>query len=398
MHKKSGSEKIERDAAQKVAIEARQREQHQYWSTVNSGEPRHLPRRDRPLRLLSLDGGGVRGLISLLILDRMMKRLPNPNAKPCDYFDLIGGTSTGGLIAIMLGRLRMSVQECIQVYENLARRIFQIELVKAGFRILKGHIFSGNKLKEAIQEVVEENKGATSTKMKDARGDQDRVESICRTFVVGTMGLGTSHDVKLFRTYDNPFQQQTADNCEIWEASRATSCAPMFFPDIQVEGIHYSDGGLGHNNPADLVLNEARSLWGPNQKIGYLLSIGTGYNEKLLQTFNSVGDWIKIPRILSERTLCCERTHRRLEADRTLKGIYHRFSPKMKIKVQLHEWDKMEELKGIVEQYLAECSDDMGKFVDVLRDPRGRRRGSAAAGRAIRFYHRILPKAIFSRD
>ncbi|KIO27730.1 hypothetical protein M407DRAFT_72780, partial [Tulasnella calospora MUT 4182] len=75
--------------------------------------------------LIHLDGGGVRGLISLLILDRMMKRLPNPNAKPCDYFDLIGGTSTGGLIAIMLGRLRMSVQECIQVYENLARRIFQ---------------------------------------------------------------------------------------------------------------------------------------------------------------------------------------------------------------------------------------------------------------------------------
>ncbi|KAG8896301.1 hypothetical protein FRC01_011900, partial [Tulasnella sp. 417] len=258
MHKKGSSQKIERDAAQTAAIEARQLEQQQYWSTINSGKPNHLPRRDRPLRLLALDGGGVRGLISLLILDRIMKRLPDPNAKPCDYFDVIGGTSTGGLIAIMLGRLRMSVQECIEAYENLARRIFQIEVVKTGSRLLKGHIFSGNKLKEAIQEVVESRKGKTSTKMKDLREDRDKVEPICRTFVVGTMGIGTTHDAKVFRTYDNPFQQQSADNCEIWEAARATSCAPMFFPDIQVEGIHYSDGGLGHNNPADLVLNEAR--------------------------------------------------------------------------------------------------------------------------------------------
>lgn len=77
----------------------------------------------------------------------------------------------------------MSVQECIQVYENLARRIFQMELVKTGSRILKGHIFSGTKLKEAIQEVVEQKKGETSTRMKDARADRprDRLEPICRT-------------------------------------------------------------------------------------------------------------------------------------------------------------------------------------------------------------------------
>lgn len=65
-----------------------------------------------PPRLLSLDGGGVRGLSSLLILREIMeelgrrKELQRP-PMPCEYFDLIGGTSTGGLIAIMLGRLRM---------------------------------------------------------------------------------------------------------------------------------------------------------------------------------------------------------------------------------------------------------------------------------------------------
>lgn len=51
----------------------------------------------RNLNLLSLDGGGVRGLSSLYILQRVMKSInPNNPPKPCDYFDIIGGTSTGG--------------------------------------------------------------------------------------------------------------------------------------------------------------------------------------------------------------------------------------------------------------------------------------------------------------
>jgi patatin-like phospholipase/acyl hydrolase len=71
----------------------------------------------RPLRILSLDGGGVRGLATLYVLREIMAQVsrelegdaPSDQEKvlrPCDYFDLICGTSTGGLIAIMLGRLR----------------------------------------------------------------------------------------------------------------------------------------------------------------------------------------------------------------------------------------------------------------------------------------------------
>ncbi len=52
---------------------------------------------DRVLRLLALDGGGIRGLSSLLILQRLMEAIdPNSPPKPCDVFDMIGGTSTGG--------------------------------------------------------------------------------------------------------------------------------------------------------------------------------------------------------------------------------------------------------------------------------------------------------------
>ena len=67
---------------------------------------------DRPRRILALDGGGVRGLSSLLILGEIMEEIAQASGldetpRPSEYFDVIGGTSTGGLIAIMLGLLGM---------------------------------------------------------------------------------------------------------------------------------------------------------------------------------------------------------------------------------------------------------------------------------------------------
>jgi patatin-like phospholipase/acyl hydrolase len=72
----------------------------------------------QPLRILALDGGGVRGLSELVVLKSIMDSIrfqleengvlgPDERLRPCDFFDLICGTSTGGLIALMLGRLQM---------------------------------------------------------------------------------------------------------------------------------------------------------------------------------------------------------------------------------------------------------------------------------------------------
>ena len=53
----------------------------------------------KDVRLLALDGGGVRGLSSLMILDQLMQTIdPESPPKPCEYFDMIGGTSTGGFV------------------------------------------------------------------------------------------------------------------------------------------------------------------------------------------------------------------------------------------------------------------------------------------------------------
>lgn len=61
----------------------------------------------------------------LLILKRLMEGIDPINPpKPCDYFDMIGGTSTGGLIAIMLGRMKMSIEQCEKAYEKLSPLVF----------------------------------------------------------------------------------------------------------------------------------------------------------------------------------------------------------------------------------------------------------------------------------
>jgi len=98
----------------------------------------------RPLRLLSLDGGGIRGLSTLLILRSIMHQLDameGPEVerplKPAAYFDLIGGTSTGGLIAIMLGRLGMDVEQCIEAYLELSPIIFPTESLFGGSTLIK---------------------------------------------------------------------------------------------------------------------------------------------------------------------------------------------------------------------------------------------------------------------
>jgi len=125
------------------------------------------------VRLLALDGGGVRGLSSLMILRQLMAAvdLDSP-PKPCDYFDMIGGTSTGGLIAVMLGRLRMTVDECIVAYTSLSDRVFE----KKSHRVnIKGKLQGWDvaELERAIKQILRDRGLNENALLKD-------VEAPCR--------------------------------------------------------------------------------------------------------------------------------------------------------------------------------------------------------------------------
>ena len=77
----------------------------------------------------------------------------DPRPKPCDYFDLIGGTGTGGLIAIMLGRLRMDIPSCVDTYVEMTRRVFETDKTIAGIPY-RSTMFKASKLEDAIRQCV----------------------------------------------------------------------------------------------------------------------------------------------------------------------------------------------------------------------------------------------------
>ncbi|KAK7513046.1 acyl transferase/acyl hydrolase/lysophospholipase [Phyllosticta citriasiana] len=146
-----------------------------------------------PLRLLSLDGGGVRGLSSLMVLDDLMENIAleekrlglrptndNEPLKPCDYFDLIGGTSTGGIIAILLGRLQLDVKTCLTIYTELAEQIFKNDrsFNFAGMKVPVGKTrFSGAVLENAIKKALatlgyDENEPMWDDSLFEEQGEQ----------------------------------------------------------------------------------------------------------------------------------------------------------------------------------------------------------------------------------
>lgn len=114
---------------------------------------------------LSADGGGVRGLSSLLILDELMRQINDSirtlshssdlhsNLLPHHIFDLVAGTSTGGLISLMLGKLGMNVNDCIEEYRNFSKAIFKRKQLLAigGFARSK---YSGSRLEGCVRDLV----------------------------------------------------------------------------------------------------------------------------------------------------------------------------------------------------------------------------------------------------
>lgn len=115
--------------------------------------------------LIETDGGGVRGYSMLIIVQELMHRTfveaqgraPRRHEipKPCDHFDLIVGTGTGGLIAIMLGRLRLDLETCKELYVRMTRMVFQTDKTIAGIPY-RSTLFKASKLEDAIRQAVRE--------------------------------------------------------------------------------------------------------------------------------------------------------------------------------------------------------------------------------------------------
>ncbi|KAK3934341.1 acyl transferase/acyl hydrolase/lysophospholipase [Diplogelasinospora grovesii] len=198
------------------------------------------------LHLLALDGGGVRGLSSLMILRRLMATVdPDAPPKPYDYFDMIGGTSTGGLIAIMLGRLRMTVNECIDAYTTLSDRVFE----KKSHRVdIKGKLqgrFDSAELKHAVRNILISRGLREDALLKDPNSPY-KVDTICLT------------------NYCSPRSDNSnlLNATTIWQACRVTSATITFFDPITIGPFNeqFVDRALSMNNPGGQLRGSLKCL------------------------------------------------------------------------------------------------------------------------------------------
>ncbi|OCL05393.1 FabD/lysophospholipase-like protein [Glonium stellatum] len=320
---------------------------------------------DKELRLLALDGGGVRGLSALMILERLMEAVnPDSPPKPCDYFDMIGGTSTGGLIAIMLGRLRMSIDECIVAYLSLSDRVFQ----KKRHRVtIKGNIqerFSSEELTRAVKEVIKEQGLQENVLLKDAP------EAACKVFVCATSKQ--SSETVCLTSYKSPRgNSDLLNSVKIWEACRATSAASSFFDPIPIGRYkeEFVDGATGANNPVWEIWNQAQMVWGPEpleNKIKCLISIGTGVPS--LKPFQD--DLFHIGETLVAIATETEQTAERFRRDKSHldnTGRYYRFNVARGLEdIGFEESKKSKEIAAATRRYIG--SQDVLKQMQACAD------------------------------
>ena len=168
------------------------------------------------------------------------------------------------------------MEECITEYMKLSKEAFDRD--HAIFKVLptgeKGCRFKASNLERIIKELIKEKLKNEKATMAEIAADNEKP---CRTFVVATSAAVAQGTPILFRSYST--KENNANKCAIWQAARATSAAPSFFDPIHIEipapGGWYVDGGLRHNNPSQLALDEARRIW-PGVKRFCLVSIGTG--------------------------------------------------------------------------------------------------------------------------
>ena len=202
---------------------------------------------NRKFKILSIDGGGIRGIIPAMFLEEIESSLSVPI---WEYFDLICGTSTGGIIALAIG-FEKPMAEIRRLYEIEGYKIFPISYRKNIFKNASS-MFSmliGNGQKYPTNVLEEELKKEFISNNEFLKMYQSKV-GLCIPAVNVSSG-----QVVVFKTPHkviNPKEETFSNdaNKAVWEVARATSAAPSYFKTAAIENSFFVDGGLYANNPS----------------------------------------------------------------------------------------------------------------------------------------------------
>jgi len=209
-------------------------------------------RKKNEFRILSLDGGGMKGVFPAKYLSDIEEQISKPLHH---YFDLITGTSTGGIIALGLAN-NISAKEILDLYLKRGKEIFGTKRTILPFS-KKSH-YDNLGLKTVLQETFQDKL------LRDAHS------LVCIPSI--------EHQKANPKVYKTPHHSNFIwdGNIEMWKIALATSAAPVFLPAAAInDGECKIDGGLWANNPVLIGISEAIHLGYTLDQIK-VLSIGTG--------------------------------------------------------------------------------------------------------------------------
>lgn len=247
----------------------------------------HLAPDTGPKRILALDGGGVKGVLTLGMLfeleAELRKRARDPKLVLSDYYDLIGGTSTGSIIASGLA-LGLSVEELIDMYMRLGPQVFGRT---SGDGVFLGAKFDSGKLRQALAPVL-------GTKTLGSDQVRTGLAIFAKRIDTGAVWALTNHPNSKY--YDPPSDAQAIPNkrYRLIDLVLASTAAPTFFDEVVIDIARdekdeviqrgfFVDGAVGaNNNPSIglflLALDPSYAFhWKTGAANLMMTSCGTGY-------------------------------------------------------------------------------------------------------------------------
>ncbi|UOG19805.1 CBASS cGAMP-activated phospholipase [Acinetobacter sp. PK01] len=239
--------------------------------TTQQPEPTgiHLPEKTGKVKVLALNGGGARGLYTISVLAQLEQIIEDeyqiPNVRIGDYFDLITGTSIGGILALGLASGK-SARELKEKFKDSAPSIFPTwrfffqTFIKVFFPV-----YDSEPLRNTVKNMI---------------GDNTTFKDLTRRVMIPSVNLSEGCP-RFFKTPHGEFFHKDA-NVKLIDAAMATSAAPTYFKPhfIESEGHFFADGGLVANNPSYIGLREVlidmqQDFKGISVKDINILNVGT---------------------------------------------------------------------------------------------------------------------------
>lgn len=237
-------------------------------------------------RILALDGGGIRGVFSIEILARMEQLLRQHYGRPdmvlADHFDLIAGTSTGGIIGSFLS-CGETVDSVRKLYEENAGAMF----CKAAWWKLRGGLFDATNLSAFLREFFVEKDGSLC--LLGTERLKTVLLLVMRNASTGSAWPVSSHPGAKYNARTKPDGSPNHEcnlDFPLWQLVRASAAAPIYFPPelVSLGGVTHAfiDGGItAYNNPALIAYLMATlpcygMSWPTGEDQLQVVSIGTG--------------------------------------------------------------------------------------------------------------------------